>query len=242
MQAAPEGDLYYDPHAEKGLPQPVPRHRSWLAAHKKLAFFLGGLGVIAVLAVALGAGLGVGLKGKKSKGNNSTSSSLDSSGNDPKEITPRPAWNWNDKMSKAIGVALGNWLVLERWMDEDWFTKYSNPDDWDEWSLVQTLGDDKAYQVLDNHFDSFVSEDQVQKLSKHAINQVSIPIGFWVFGPTVHSEPYVNSTQLHYLTRMLGWLWKRQMYAVIVLQGMPGSQVRLCAVFLLCLRERQLPW
>lgn len=83
---------------------------------------------------------------------------------------------------------MGNFLTLERWMDEDWFTSYAAADDWDEWHFVQTVGAN-ASSVLNDHFDSWVSEEDVQTLADHGINQVRIPVGFWSFIPTVDPEP-----------------------------------------------------
>lgn len=182
--------------------------------------------VIIVVGVGLGVGLGIGL-GKPHSVSRASSKGkgLDPSGNDPHKIKPLPFWDWADKSRKAMGVSLGNWLVLERWMDEDWFTKYA-PDAFDEWHFVQTVGENASH-VLDEHYDQWVTEDEIEIMYQHGMNQIRIPVGFWSFIPVNDTEPYVNCTQLFHLTRMLGWLWKREMYAVIDMHGMPGSQVRI---------------
>lgn len=53
-------------------------------------------------------------------------------------LSPKPKWNFgNDKM---IGLNLGNWLILERWMNEDWFVNLAGPNSWDEWDFTIALG------------------------------------------------------------------------------------------------------
>lgn len=44
----------------------------------------------------------------------------------PGGIHPFASWDWTGE-EKAYGVALGNWLLLERWMDEDWFMCVNSP-------------------------------------------------------------------------------------------------------------------
>lgn len=231
LVSAPDASGYRD----TALSSPAAPAKAHPAPRNKWALIAAAV-VAAAAVVGLAVGLGVGLGGHHNNNTTSSSSSsasghgkgsshgLDSSGNDPNKITPLPFWDWADSSKKALGVSLGGWLVLERWINEDWFTRYA-PDDYDEWHFTQTLGS-KAAQVLSEHYDSWVSEDEIETLYQHGINNVRIPVGFWPFIPLADGEPYVNSTQLPHLTRMLGWLWKRQMYAVIDLHGMPGSQVR----------------
>lgn len=45
-----------------------------------------------------------------------------------------PVWNWGT--DKAIGICLGNWLTLERFMDEDWFVGLAGNDAQDEWTFT----------------------------------------------------------------------------------------------------------
>ena len=55
------------------------------------------------------------------------------------------------------GVALGNWLILERWMNEDWFVKTSgNISAIDEWTFSESLGNATA-AVLQEHWSTCAS-------------------------------------------------------------------------------------
>ena len=63
---------------------------------------------------------------------------------------------WNYWTMKAWGVNLGNWLVLEKWMDPAFFSQYA-PNAVDEWTFTQQAAN--AAQVLAAHWNSWVTED-----------------------------------------------------------------------------------
>lgn len=139
-------------------------------------------------------------------------------------ITPLPKWNMTDPNSKIYGVSIGNWLVLERWLMEDWFTATAGDNAWDEWSFTESLGTG-ALPALQAHWNSWVNESSLDALKSVGVNAVRIPVGYWAFVDTINGEPYLaKSGQTDQLQKMLGWLYDRGMYALIDLHGMPGSQ------------------
>ena len=155
----------------------------------------------------------------------SSSQSSSNTGNGPPAVNisgpvdPLPFWDYTDPSNKIMGVSTGNWLVLERWMNEDWFVSLA-PHAIDEWGFCKTLGPNHATRVLNQHFQTWITESDIDLLEKHGINHVRIPIGFWALIPTEDDEPYVNGTQLEYLNWMLAELYQRKMYAVIDMHGM----------------------
>ncbi|KAA1073947.1 hypothetical protein PGTUg99_026031 [Puccinia graminis f. sp. tritici] len=64
----------------------------------------------------------------------------------PNDLAPKPKWDFD--VNKIVGINLGNWLVLERWMVEDWFVEKAGANSWDEWSFTIAQGD-KAAQTLE---------------------------------------------------------------------------------------------
>ena len=195
--------------------------------------------VLAAVGVGLGVGLSKGLnKSNKvaTSGNNaaagdttggSTSGTkggaTGSNGNTSAAITPYEFWNYADPQAKIIGVSLGGWLVLERWMNEDWFVQNAGPQAMDEWSFSQALGS-KAAGVLEDHWNTWVTEADLDTLASVGVNHIRIPVGYWLFSPRQGNEPWVNTTQLSHLETMLGWMYKRNMRALIDMHAMPGSQ------------------
>lgn len=151
-------------------------------------------------------------------------------------VTPLPQWNWAQSSYNAaaaggsqapmVGLALGNWLVLEQWMNEPWFnaTADNNASVVDEWTLMQHLGEN-ALSVMTEHWSTWVTEADIESAHQAGINHLRIPVGYWAFLDNTQNEPYLfKSGQLQFLEDCLGWAYKRGMYAIIDLHGLPGSQ------------------
>lgn len=140
-------------------------------------------------------------------------------------ITPFARYSWTDTNTKAYGVSLGSWLVLERWQLEDWMVQQGGPNAWDEFRLTQTLGN-RAASVLADHQNTWVTEADMDTLQNAGVNIVRIPIPFWAFIPTVSGEPYLNDMTMYQnqLNKMLQWCYSRNMYVMLDLHAMPGSQ------------------
>ncbi|CAD6943112.1 unnamed protein product [Tilletia controversa] len=134
-----------------------------------------------------------------------------------------PAWNWTDPTSKAFGVNLGNFLVLERWLDEDTFISMCGADAFDEYHCTKTLGATASVTALQNHYNTFLAETDINAMQAVGVNLVRITLGYWALIP-LQNEPYVDAGQMDQLKKVLGWLNTRKMRAVISLHGLPGSQ------------------
>ena len=141
------------------------------------------------------------------------------------KITPFSRYSWTDTNTKAFGVSLGSWLVLERWQLEDWMVQEGGANAWDEWRFTQNLGS-RAASVLSDHQNSWVTEADMDTFQNSGVNIVRIPIPFWAFIPTVSGEPYVNDMNMYQtqLNKMLQWCYSRGMYVNLDLHAMPGSQ------------------
>ncbi|KAE8214277.1 hypothetical protein CF327_g2319 [Tilletia walkeri] len=135
-----------------------------------------------------------------------------------------PAWNFTDPSSKAFGVNLGNFLVLERWLDEDTFVSMCGADVFDEYHCAKSLGNAQAVTALQNHYNTFIAESDIDTMQRVGVNVVRITLGFWALIPTLANEPYVDAGQMDQLKKVLGWLNTRRMRAIISLHGLPGSQ------------------
>jgi len=217
LQAEPATD-----HLEEQAP--APRKSGFLG--KPLWLFLAAtLALVVVLGVALGVGLGVGLSHNNNDSDKNLVQPSPAGGKAGRDNKPKtlPPWNWTDTKNKVYGVNLGGWLLLERWLYEDWFVQTGGPDAWDEWTMSQKLGD-KMPGMLQKHFDEYFTEQDIDQLQSFGINTLRIPIGYWAFVPTQGDEPYKNATQLDHLATAMRWAQERSMYVIIDLHGLPGSQ------------------
>jgi glucan 1,3-beta-glucosidase len=142
------------------------------------------------------------------------------------------------------GVNLGGWLVLERWIKPSLFREGWDNDGWvfseyntydgvsaDEWSFCKLQGKEKCSERLVKHWDTWVTEDNIQTLAEAGINHVRVPVGFWIMGDIQDDEQYVTGTtpgeegsSLYYLTRVCDWARKYGIQVWIDLHGAPGSQ------------------
>ncbi|KAJ1024108.1 hypothetical protein NDA16_002947 [Ustilago loliicola] len=231
---------------ERGLP---PSKRQNFIKRRPLLFSLILLAVLIVAGVAAGVGISQSNKSSdknlsaaaSNKGNSGSNTGVSSNNNNdagssrggdsatssstpaaPK-ITPFPRWNWTDTNTKAYGVSLGSWLVLERWQLEDFMVDNGGADAWDEWRFTQDLGS-RAASVLADHQNSWVTEADMDTLHNAGINLVRIPIPFWAFIPTVSPEPYITTGYIDQLNKMFQWCYNRGMYVMLDLHAMPGSQ------------------
>lgn len=128
---------------------------------------------------------------------------------------------WNYWSMKAWGANLGNWLVLERWMDHTIFERYA-PNAQDEWTFCQHASN--PAQALEEHWNSFVTEDDFRAMEQVKTNHIRIPVGYWAFIHPDAGEPYVYYGQKAQLERILGYCNKYNIFAIIDLHGLPGSQ------------------
>lgn len=126
-------------------------------------------------------------------------------------VSPLPEWKWTQTAFTAAqssgngepmyGAALGNWLILEQWMDEpckcsclplqpaftDRGTRSyllagfnassgNNASVLDEWTLMQVLGDN-ARSVMTQHYETWITEDDIETIHQAGMNHIRIPVG-----------------------------------------------------------------
>lgn len=126
------------------------------------------------------------------------------------------------KTFKAQGVNLGNWLVLEEWMYSSFYGNYSSTGT-DEWTFCESLGQD-CESVLSAHWDSWITEADIRQVSSLGYNLLRLPIGHWGLIPTTVDEPYVFSSQLQQVERVMQYANDMGLYVVLDIHGLPGSQ------------------
>ncbi|KAI8879409.1 glycoside hydrolase family 5 protein [Backusella circina FSU 941] len=136
-------------------------------------------------------------------------------------IEKRAGTAYNYWTMKAWGANIGNWLILEKWMDSSIFDQYA-PNASDEWTFAQQASDPAT--ALTNHWNSWVTESDFQTLASVGVNHIRIPVGYWAFIKPDSGEPYVSTGQKAQIERILGYCNTYGMYAVIDLHGLPGSQ------------------
>jgi len=106
-----------------------------------------------------------------------------------------------------------------------WASEMMNKHIPDEWTLVRTHGgpqDPRAINLLRSHWESFVTEGDLDRLRSFGVSHVRIPIGYWLvdYHP---ADGFVDGGK-YYLARVLGWLRSRGMKALLDLHALPCAQ------------------
>ena len=85
-----------------------------------------------------------------------------------------------DGSAPVRGTNLGSWFVLESWMSNiPW--EQNNCDkfgDMGSYLLEKCLGS-KAQDVMEQHWKTWMVEDDFVQMSRHGINMARLPIGWW---------------------------------------------------------------
>ncbi|KAL5555980.1 hypothetical protein UlMin_038216 [Ulmus minor] len=92
-----------------------------------------------------------------------------------------------------------------------------------EYQLTNGYGPDRASQVLRDHWNSYITEEDFQFMSSNGINAVRIPVGWWIASDPAPPKPYVGGS-LQALDNAFGWAGKYGMKVIIDLHAAQGSQ------------------
>ena len=117
---------------------------------------------------------------------------------------------------KIRGVNLGNWLVLERWMEPELFR---GTDAEDETWLRRLLPAEELEQRLREHRESWVTEADFRWIRKQGLDLVRIPVPWFLFGDRA---PYGSCVE--YLDRAFLWAERCGLKVLIDLHTTPGNQ------------------
>ena len=119
-------------------------------------------------------------------------------------------------MKKINGTNLGNWLVLEKWMQPEFFKQAGVEDE--VW-LNRKMDHDELSAWLKHHRDTYITEKDFQEIAAHGLNLVRIPVPFFIFGDR---PPYDGC--ITYLDKAFDWAETYGIQILIDLHTVPGSQ------------------
>lgn len=124
------------------------------------------------------------------------------------------------------GINLGGWLVLEPFITPKLFEQKIDNHPipaLDEWQLCERLGADEAKRQLKEHYETFIVEEDFQKIAQMGFNHVRIPTGHWAL-QVFEGEPFVPHLSWQYLLRGVQWARKYGLRVMVELHTAPGSQ------------------
>lgn len=92
-----------------------------------------------------------------------------------------------------------------------------------DYQLANGYGPDKAKMVLEEHRRSFITAKDFDFLSRHGINTVRIPVGWWITQDPYPPSPFVGGS-LAALDLAFSWAQSYGLKCIIDLHAAPGSQ------------------
>lgn len=142
----------------------------------------------------------------------------------PNSWTPPLNQSWTWGQDRIFGVNLGGLFVLEPFISPALFQAY--PGSVDEWSLSTMMRADTAnggINQLENHYDTFITEQDIAQIAGAGLNWVRVPVPFWAI-ETWPGEPFLAQTSWKYILRLLKWCRKYGIRVNLDLHTIPGSQ------------------
>ncbi|KAF8961880.1 glycoside hydrolase superfamily [Flammula alnicola] len=142
----------------------------------------------------------------------------------PNSWTPPLNQSWNFGTNRIYGVNLGGWFVLEPFITPVLYQKY--PGATDEWSLSTLMAADTAnggLNQLEDHYKTFITEQDIAEIAGAGLNWVRLPIPFWAIDKW-GDEPFLAKTSWKYIVQALQWCRKYGIRVKFDLHTIPGSQ------------------
>lgn len=126
---------------------------------------------------------------------------------------------------KIRGVNLGSLFIVEPWMSGGTWKYMGCGDAASEWDCVAALGQDKANEAFQNHWDTFITADDFDKMVEYGLNTVRIPIGHWFVEETIVQGENWPRGGMKYLDKVAGIAASKNISIILDLHGAPGVQV-----------------
>ncbi|KAH9945946.1 glycoside hydrolase [Epithele typhae] len=123
------------------------------------------------------------------------------------------------------GVNVGGWLVTEPFIVPALYEKYINGSTpaFDEFDLTTNMRADGSLSDLENHYATFITEQDFAEIAAAGLNFVRIPIAYWAI-ETRENEPFLAQTSWKYFLKAVQWARKYGLRINLDLHALPGSQ------------------
>ncbi|KAF2876534.1 glycoside hydrolase superfamily [Massariosphaeria phaeospora] len=132
------------------------------------------------------------------------------------------AWLPHDKLR---GVNLGSLFVVEPWMMMRKWESMGCGSLKSELECVSKLGQETADKAFRDHWETWVTEQDMDEIKKYGLNTIRVPLGHWIVESTVQKpgEQFPRGG-MAYLDRLASWATAKQLYVILDLHGAPAAQ------------------
>ncbi|CAE7172298.1 unnamed protein product [Rhizoctonia solani] len=133
---------------------------------------------------------------------------------------------FNYGVDQIRGVNLGGWLVLEPFISPALYEPYQ-PAAVDEWTLSEAIAANASsgglQKVLEEHYATFITEEDFAEIAAAGLNWVRVPIAFWAV-EKLPEEPFLERVSWKYFLKAIQWCRKYGLRMQVDLHTIPGSQ------------------
>ncbi|KZS99132.1 glycoside hydrolase [Sistotremastrum niveocremeum HHB9708] len=128
-------------------------------------------------------------------------------------------------IDKIRGVNLGGWLVTEPFIVPSLYETWVNTSTpaVDEWGLSANMAANNSFADLENHYATFITEQDFAEIAGAGLNFVRIPLAYWAI-ETRGDEPFLAKTSWTYFLKAIEWARKYGIRINVDLHAVPGSQ------------------
>ncbi|KAF2796530.1 glycoside hydrolase family 5 protein [Melanomma pulvis-pyrius CBS 109.77] len=127
--------------------------------------------------------------------------------------------------NKIRGVNLGSLFIIEPWMaSQEWAAMGCDGTN-SEFDCMARLGQDAGNKAFAGHWDTWITEEDLDRMMDFGINTIRVPVGYWMVEETVYRDSeHFPQGGMAFLDRLVGWAANRGMYVILDLHGAPGAQ------------------
>lgn len=153
----------------------------------------------------------------------------------PNSWTPPLSEKWTWGKDHVYGVNLGGLFVLEPFIVPAMYQPYTTAQD--EWTLSEAIvaSGKNLTQVMEEHYSTFIQEEDIAQIAGAGLNWIRLPIPFWAIetwqdvgvdsgSTTPVGEPFLAKVCWQYILRVLAWCRKYGIRVNLDLHTVPGSQ------------------
>ncbi|CAE7183324.1 unnamed protein product [Rhizoctonia solani] len=136
------------------------------------------------------------------------------------------SWRWG--IDQVRGVGIGGWLVLEPFISPALYEPYMNDTNpaVDEWTLCESIAADPnsggLAKVLEDHYSTFIVEEDFAQIAAAGLNWVRIAIPYWAI-EVAPGEPFLEGVAWKYFLKAIEWARKYGIRINLDLHTAPGS-------------------
>ncbi|KAM6500636.1 exo-beta-1,3-glucanase [Amanita muscaria] len=132
---------------------------------------------------------------------------------------------FNYGMERMRGVNIGGWLNTEPVRTPALFEPYAatNNPAIDEWTLSLNLAQNGGIQQLENHYKTFITEQDFAQIAGAGLNYVRISLPYWAI-EVRDGEPFYPKVAWTYFLKAIKWARKYGLRINLDLHAVPGSQ------------------